>query len=155
MVCDAGGGTVDLISYEVTELKPMVVREAVKGSGGLCGGVFLDEGFVKLLKSKVEAGAWNNMPVEDVKKMLNGDWEHGIKQQFDGKPRNWHVTLPASCRLPNSQRRGMMRQALVLTAEDLLPVFESVSQQIVKLVSNQVEGVLAQSGKLPKVRLTS
>ncbi|KAJ3961879.1 hypothetical protein N0V92_001443 [Colletotrichum tropicale] len=150
VVCDAGGGTVDLISYEVTELKPMVVREAVRGSGGLCGGVFLDEGFVKLLKSKVEAGAWNNMPVEDVKKMLNGDWEHGIKQQFDGKPRNWHVTLPASCRLPNSQRRGMMRQALVLTAEDLLPVFESVSQQIVKLVSDQVEGVLAQSGKLPK-----
>ncbi|EQB48470.1 hypothetical protein CGLO_12301 [Colletotrichum gloeosporioides Cg-14] len=150
VVCDAGGGTVDLISYEVTELKPMVVREVVKGSGALCGGVFLDEGFVELLKTKLEAEAWNNMPAEDVKKMLNGDWEHGIKQQFDGKPRNWHVTLPASCRLPNSERRGMMRQALVLTAGDLLPVFESVSQRIVKLVSDQIGGVLAQSGKLPK-----
>lgn len=33
VVCDCGGGTVDLISYAVTKVKPMVVRESVDGEG--------------------------------------------------------------------------------------------------------------------------
>ena len=34
VVCDAGGGTVDLISYEVTELNPSLkLKELVPGTG--------------------------------------------------------------------------------------------------------------------------
>jgi hypothetical protein len=32
-VVDCGGGTVDLVSYEVTSIAPMVVKECVKGPG--------------------------------------------------------------------------------------------------------------------------
>lgn len=42
VVCDAGGGTVDLITYKVTKLAPLVVEESVVGSGGLCGSTYLN-----------------------------------------------------------------------------------------------------------------
>ncbi|KAG8350180.1 hypothetical protein FVEN_g11672 [Fusarium venenatum] len=52
VVCDAGGGTVDLISYVFESTDPFIVKECVKGDGDLCGGVFLDEAFMKLIKNK-------------------------------------------------------------------------------------------------------
>ncbi|WQF77449.1 Putative ATPase, nucleotide binding domain-containing protein [Colletotrichum destructivum] len=150
VVCDAGGGTVDLISYEITDTKPMVVREAVKGNGGLCGGVFLDEGFVNLMKSKIGLESWASMSIEDIKKLMNGDWEHGIKQQFDARPRDWPVTLPAGCFKPGPSRRMMKKETITLNHSDLLPVFETISQQIIKLIQEQIDGIRATSGKLPK-----
>ena len=33
VLCDAGGGTVDLISYEITKLDPLELRELVPGKG--------------------------------------------------------------------------------------------------------------------------
>lgn len=33
MLCDAGGGTVDLISYEVDSVDPLELKELVPGKG--------------------------------------------------------------------------------------------------------------------------
>ena len=33
VICDAGGGTVDLISYEIVSLKPFKLKELVRASG--------------------------------------------------------------------------------------------------------------------------
>jgi hypothetical protein len=33
VICDAGGGTVDLISYEIINLNPMQLKELVPGKG--------------------------------------------------------------------------------------------------------------------------
>ncbi|TID04793.1 Heat shock 70 kDa protein 12A [Colletotrichum higginsianum] len=103
VVCDAGGGTVDLISYEVTDTKPMVVREAVKGNGGLCGGVFLDEG--------------------DAAVRVHHDRSFSSRDE---------------------------KETITLNHSDLLPVFETISQQIIKLIQEQIDGIRATSGKLPK-----
>jgi hypothetical protein len=54
VLCDAGGGTVDLISYTITNLKPILkVREAAPGSGGLCGSTFLNRRFGEFLVQKL------------------------------------------------------------------------------------------------------
>lgn len=54
VVVDAGGGTVDLISYTITKLRPILqVQEAAPGSGALCGSTFLNMRFAKFLKSKL------------------------------------------------------------------------------------------------------
>lgn len=153
VVCDAGGGTVDLIAYEIIGTRPLVVREAVKGDGALCGGVFLDEEFIKLMKRKVNEGTWNSLPADEVTKMLNGDWEHGIKQQYEGQEQDWPVELPVP-RLPgDGSRRGFVKkQTLVLTNEDLKPVFDRVTQQVINLVEGQIKSVRFKVGQSPKVR---
>lgn len=52
---DAGGGTVDAITYTVTDTEPLRLKtEAVAPGGALCGSNFLNDAFRDLLKSKVE-----------------------------------------------------------------------------------------------------
>jgi hypothetical protein len=42
--CDAGGGTVDLISYKITQTTPTFrVEEAAVGSGDKCGATYVDK----------------------------------------------------------------------------------------------------------------
>ena len=54
VLCDAGGGTVDLISYTVTALKPILqVEEATVGTGRICGSTYLNRIFKKFLEDKL------------------------------------------------------------------------------------------------------
>ena len=54
VLCDAGGGTVDLISYTIQALKPnLQIIEASPGSGSLCGGSFLNRRFQNFLEDKL------------------------------------------------------------------------------------------------------
>jgi molecular chaperone DnaK (HSP70) len=53
MVCDMGGGTVDLISYRVASLQPTMISEATVGSGAQCGGSFIDREFLKWLEHRL------------------------------------------------------------------------------------------------------
>lgn len=54
VLCDAGGGTVDLISYTITQLHPKLeIIEAAPGTGGLCGSTFLNRRFAAFLEEKL------------------------------------------------------------------------------------------------------
>ncbi|ORY66496.1 uncharacterized protein BCR38DRAFT_430485 [Pseudomassariella vexata] len=53
VICDAGGGTVDLISYTITALgKTPQLAESAPGNGGLCGSTFLDREFDEWLRNR-------------------------------------------------------------------------------------------------------
>lgn len=68
-ICDAGGGTVDLITYKVIGLKPTLkLAEASAGSGSLCGSSFLNRGFQEFLEKKLgnEPG-WDEEVLEEVR----------------------------------------------------------------------------------------
>jgi hypothetical protein len=73
VLCDAGGGTVDLISYTVTELKPILrVAEAAMGSGRLCGSTFLNRIFQKFLVDNLGLNEeWDDEVVEDAMKRFD------------------------------------------------------------------------------------
>ena len=54
VLCDAGGGTVDLISYTVSTMHPKLeVIEASPGSGSLSGSSFLNRVFQKFLDDRL------------------------------------------------------------------------------------------------------
>ncbi|KIX10397.1 uncharacterized protein Z518_01479 [Rhinocladiella mackenziei CBS 650.93] len=46
LVCDCGGGTIDLITYEIVRTEPLVHKEICRGSGGKCGSTFIDRRFL-------------------------------------------------------------------------------------------------------------
>jgi len=72
------------------------MRESVQGAGKLCGGVFLDEGFIRLMRNKVGITRWATLSPKARKKFLNDEWEHGIKRHYDGRGEaDWEVLLPA------------------------------------------------------------
>jgi hypothetical protein len=52
-VCDAGGATVDLISYQVDSLTPFTISECSLGTTGSCGSIFLDRAFEKAIRERL------------------------------------------------------------------------------------------------------
>lgn len=80
VICDAGGGTVDLISYTILKLKPILeVQEATPGTGALCGSTFLNLRFKKFLTSRLgkQAGFDDEVMTEAMEK-----FEKTVKRQF-------------------------------------------------------------------------
>ncbi|KAI0124242.1 hypothetical protein BJ170DRAFT_712255 [Xylariales sp. AK1849] len=160
-VCDCGGGTVvsywiatlfipfseeliesgqDIISYKVEKLEPLAVSECVEGDGALCGTTFLDEDFESFMKKTITSKVWDEMDRADIAKMLNNEWEHGIKPDFDGSGKSWVVDLP---------KRGKRGQ-LLLKTDQIRQIFDNVTTQIHRLVYNQIQAIQAKTGKPPK-----
>ncbi|KAF4449449.1 hypothetical protein F53441_7311 [Fusarium austroafricanum] len=151
VVCDAGGGTVDLISYVFLSTDPFVVKECVKGGGDLCGGVFLDEAFMRFIKNKSRECTWNAVKKSDKRKFLNDQWEHGIKPQFENQRRTWPLDLPENC--VRTQSQGLRRRVtLELTSNELLSVFSPIIDKVVNLVSRQVNAIQGKHHEKPKSR---
>jgi hypothetical protein len=59
VVCDAGGGTVDCISYQIVKLSPrLTVKETTKGTGAKCGSSMLNKRFRRYIKQKFGEEYW-------------------------------------------------------------------------------------------------
>ena len=59
VICDAGGGTVDLVTYQVLNVDPLELGASARGTGGVCGSIFLNRGFEDLLAKKLGAYYYN------------------------------------------------------------------------------------------------
>ncbi len=68
VLCDAGGGTVDLITYTVSALKPILkLIEASPGTGSLCGASLLNRRFSAFLEDKLrDQAGWDEDVLEEV-----------------------------------------------------------------------------------------
>ncbi|KAJ2991945.1 hypothetical protein NUW58_g2336 [Xylaria curta] len=141
VVVDAGGGTVDIISYKINVLEPLSVSECAEGGGALCGGIFLDKHFEALLKKAVGEASWNKMNGSDVRRLMNNEWEHGIKQAFDGEPDFYTVELPSRAQTPERQ----------FSSDEIRPIFDKIANQIGGLVRKQIAEVRKKTSRLPKL----
>ncbi|CCC12214.1 unnamed protein product [Sordaria macrospora k-hell] len=84
IVCDCGGGTVDIISYEVTSTDPFQVKEAVKGDGKLCGAFLVDSAFEDWMKIK-SGLKFGKVEANEFRLFMNDEWEHTMKRTFSGR----------------------------------------------------------------------
>lgn len=162
VVCDAGGGTVDLISYKVLQTDPLQLGECVEGSGQLCGAVFLDQDFEGLMKQLV-GSAWD-VPDDVIKRIVDEQWENGIKRGFEGRERKWKITLPIEYVDRGAPRYITLNRyavpvevkynADVSFSGHVSKIFENVISKVRSLVNDQIEAVESQESqdpRLPKV----
>ncbi|KAF4459287.1 Heat shock 70 kDa 12B [Fusarium albosuccineum] len=85
---------VDIITYTVLKTHPLTVRESVKGDGDLCGAMFLDESFRVILKKLIPKDILEKMEHNDINKIMNDEWEHGIKPSVSKDSKPWDIPLP-------------------------------------------------------------
>ncbi|KAI0396996.1 hypothetical protein F5Y17DRAFT_471065 [Xylariaceae sp. FL0594] len=124
VIADLGGGTVDLISFQVRATEPqLLIDEVVEGNGGLCGATFLDQAFEKYLE------------------IMTFAWERGIK-------RNYYAGAPGQRIDLGSQ--GNRRPVVSLEPDELNEVFDSVYLDIAKLIEGQVLAILRKTNEMPK-----
>ncbi|ORX56246.1 hypothetical protein DM01DRAFT_1334734 [Hesseltinella vesiculosa] len=138
MICDAGGGTVDLIVFEIDERSGRKLRESTKGHGQSCGSVFLDRRMRKLLKKKFKEYL-SSIPASAFETMMD-IFVDLIKPQFDGLEDQF-ITLPASMNLDSLTNPliGLEDGVLCITAAELKQeVFEPVIKEVLALIEDQL-----------------
>ncbi|KAI9300891.1 hypothetical protein BJ944DRAFT_170069 [Cunninghamella echinulata] len=140
MICDAGGGTVDITVFEVDG--PSQLREITKGIGSHCGSIFLDSRFNTLLNIKLggQISCLNSV----AKSFLMDQFIEKIKPAFDGKDdmngKYYYLHLPASINLDLiMNHEDLDGSALILHASELKEkVFDPVIKDVLKLLERQM-----------------
>ncbi|KAM7215780.1 hypothetical protein V8F06_008803 [Rhypophila decipiens] len=152
IVCDGGGGTVDLISYQIEQNAPIAMREVVEGTGGLCGGIFIDEAFETMCKERL-GRKWDRLSKAGVNEVMKGDWECGIKPQFKAGNvgKEYIVSVPAEAfvrsSLDDTTRMPFIKNGRIhFSSHNIASTFARSFNGIDALVDEQI-GRVRQTGQ--------
>lgn len=144
MICDAGGGTVDLIVFEVVDENiesSKRLKEVTKGIGESCGSVFLDHNFEALMKEKL-GEQYKTLPAAAMNNLMD-QFVDNIKPEFDGLD-DQYLNIPVSINLEeiNADEDCLDEGTLALRADELKEkVFEPVVQRVIALLEKQYNNV--------------
>jgi hypothetical protein len=58
----------------------------------------VDERFRTLLKSKMAWTIWDKLGEDGIARLVNNEWENGIKPQFCNDGRDWTIQIPLTSR---------------------------------------------------------
>ena len=144
LIVDCGGGTVDLIAYELEEETPFTVAECTAGSGDSCGSTALNRNFSNILRAKIR-----KMKLPDGSKTAGKvyakcimDFENRIKADFRNNGQKWAVDVGIEAEFPEA---GIEEGYMTFTNEEILQCFEPVVNRILELVRNQIIAIQAQN----------
>ncbi|KAF9186992.1 hypothetical protein BGZ51_001619 [Haplosporangium sp. Z 767] len=135
MICDAGGGTVDLIVFQVDYSSgTRSLIEVTRGSGASCGSGFLDENFSMLVHHKLQRydlqpKAWAQIMEEFV-------FMH--KPQFDGDD-DAFISMPSAVANMVDLDIRLEDGLLAVSAQEMRElVFDPVVNQVLGLIDGQL-----------------
>ncbi|KAF3929078.1 hypothetical protein ABW20_dc0105783 [Dactylellina cionopaga] len=152
VLCDAGGGTVDLISYRVGQLQPSLgISEIAVGSGAKCGSTFIDRNLLKLVHKRIGDGRFKLLCEKMNGMVLNkmvADFE-GVKRSFGASYVPGSVSYLPMPGFANDPEAGIIEGQFELTYEDLKECFDPIMQQIIDLIQGQVDAI-CDTGATPK-----
>jgi Hsp70 protein len=133
VVCDAGGGTVDLISYMIDQLSPILeVSEAAPGSGSACGSILLNRMFAQLLHQRCgHLPGW----ADDTYQEALDYFENRVKRRFNGSNDRWLIPVPG---LVDNEDAGIKRAKLSISGAEIRTLFDPIISTITSLVQMQI-----------------
>ena len=141
VVCDAGGGTVDLISYEIKQTRPLRIEESAEGSGACCGAAMLNTKFEDLIREKMGANAFANLC-----RNKSRSWLTALKYFEDYVKRNFDITAPVDFNIPfpglaDDEKVGIDQGFLTLSNREVADLFKPIMNNVIALVEGQVKKV--------------
>ena len=138
VVCDAGGGTVDLIAYEIQQISPRLsVVECTAGTGDFCGATFIDRAFEDLFKGRMGHHYDNISFVNRQQTVKNFE---GTKAAFRDDPgqATFYVNVPTVGTLEHARVFGGNFE---ITQDEMRSLFDPIIDQIIALIGAQVSKV--------------
>lgn len=155
VMVDAGGGTVDLITYEVIQTEPeLKIAEKVVGSGGNCGSTFIDSQVQELLRRRIAEAKLGTIPLSKRgpgSKFMR-DFETVKRAYGSGDPPNTRPRyLTLNC--PDNDIARIEDGEFELKDEEIKETFRPIVEEIVALVSSQINKVHEQGGKVKHILL--
>ncbi|KAK3687821.1 hypothetical protein B0T22DRAFT_405788 [Podospora appendiculata] len=161
IVVDAGGGTVDLVSYRVDQLTPnFIVTKVTEVSGGNFGATRVDEHFLKrFLPTRLSPNDYDTLMNIGGIAERHGNGSHVvftkgeqimlerfqiIKHKFAGRPQPGeqaepdYIDLPENIGLEDDPQRGISQGRLRITYAELEQMFRESVEGTRRLISEQL-----------------
>ncbi|GME37476.1 hsp70 family protein [Neofusicoccum parvum] len=145
LVCDCGGGTVDITTYTILETTPSLrFQELCVGVGGKCGSTYIDRNFNKwmvqkfgsaytdLSQKKRGAGSAFMKSFEAQKKAFGSNLLGKADQKYIEVD---HINMDA----PSSSSYDSDEAVVQLTWHEMKSFFDPVIKDIIRLVSSQMD----------------
>lgn len=150
LVVDCGGGTVDLIAYEVTQEEPLTLVEATTGSGDSCGSTAVNRNFSGLLRRRIDLmklppGTKTGPKI--YAKCLS-EFENRIKADFRNNGQVWAIDIGVETDYPEA---GVEEGYMSFTDAEILECYRPVVHRILELVKNQITAIQTQNRHLQNV----
>lgn len=134
VVCDAGGGTVDLTSYVMDRVNPLYeISEAAPGAGNACGSNFLNRMFRKRLEE-----SFGSLPgwLDDTLESALESFEGVVKRKFNGSDDPWVIQVPG---VLDAKDAGIVRGRLRVPGRQIRIDFEPIISTITSSVQVQID----------------
>ena len=133
VVCDAGSRTVDLISYMIDQLRPILeVSEVAPGTGSACGSNFLNRMFAQMLQKRCgHLPGW----ADDTLQEALDYFENRVKRKFNGSNDRWLIPVPG---LADNEAAGIKRGKLSMLGAEIRTLFDPIINTITSLVQMQI-----------------
>ncbi|PNP79594.1 hypothetical protein FNYG_07210 [Fusarium nygamai] len=146
IICDCGGGTTDLISFQVRSMEPLAVREISPSKCIYAGAALLDDGFMKLLRAKTQAerpkNAFKDLTDKDYNKFADQVWHNEMKIEHSVDKEGQTFDLPLKF-----IGKQVGKSTMEFTAADIHGVFDPVVNKITNLVESEMAIVEERTGK--------
>ncbi|KAM5344569.1 hypothetical protein ACJ41O_013104 [Fusarium nematophilum] len=154
VICDAGGGTVDLATYRIDNIDPMEISRVGPGTGANCGATLIERALVRWLKaittnldiSDDEVGTGGHFILTPQRKTLLNRFSR-FKHQFSGSETNV-LTLASSIRV-KPETPGFKNG--LLTIDPMKGFFKESVDGTIRLIVKQVEGAMARGETVTRI----
>ncbi|KAH8808655.1 Hsp70 family protein-like protein [Xylogone sp. PMI_703] len=141
LICDCGGGTVDITTYTVTQVSPRLdFDELCIGVGGKCGSTYIDRNLHSLLSKRFGA-AFDKLPFAQkgpgsrlMSSFEKYKQDFGLRDDRDDIREIGPITLDVA----DSDFYDDEERVVRLTYEDMEGLFDPVIEEITNLVGKQV-----------------
>ncbi|MCJ1376934.1 hypothetical protein MMC17_000024 [Xylographa soralifera] len=135
VVCDAGGGTVDLISYEIRRTHPSLsVMECAPGTGEYCGSTFIDQEFSKLFEKRM-GNHYGSLSGPNRQQVVKNFETTKIAFRDDPAQTRFYVNIPT---IGNIEDAGVYGGNFEITREEMRSLFDPIIEQVLALIRAQV-----------------
>ncbi|EKD16179.1 hypothetical protein MBM_05473 [Drepanopeziza brunnea f. sp. 'multigermtubi' MB_m1] len=139
VICDAGGGTVDLISYEITQLSPRLeLKELVPGKGGMAGSLGLNKRFEEAVRNLVGEDQFYSLRKTKGYAQAVQQFDRSVKTAFRGDlDEDYYINFPMAS-LADDPANNLISNCWNMTGSDVKDIFDPLISDIQRLVEEQV-----------------
>ncbi|KAF5561842.1 Hsp70 family heat shock protein [Fusarium phyllophilum] len=118
VVCDAGGGTVDLISYEVVSTQPSLdLAEVVPGIGSMSGSLGLNRRFAEAVQNLIGDEEWFRLKNHEAWPLAERQFDQSIKTAFNGDLEDEYIVNFPGAYLEDDDEERLLRDTWFMSGE--------------------------------------
>ncbi|EJD00154.1 uncharacterized protein FOMMEDRAFT_159802 [Fomitiporia mediterranea MF3/22] len=136
VIADAGGGTLDVTTYEITQTSPLQLRELTSSDCRFAGGVFVNKEMYRLLKERLRGSHYDNP--DELDDIVDKKFEQSLKREFSINDKEGTLWMNIGSRSENNSKMGIKKGYLRIEGLELQKCFQFSVLNLVESVKSQI-----------------